>query len=200
MNTEAFERLWRTHNNDLSQTAQAYLLEDMMTTLKQRRDGQNRFFLLMSAILGTITFVAGYDMIKNDSLDFTREWAVLLVLAAPWVALLLMRRRFNRHLKTFPHTEGTLPDSLRAMADENRAARTQALILLTIMTIFPAVTGLALWQLMLVGKMELAHVQQGALLFGGALSVSALWQVIRYVRVLKPEGARLNALLQDYQN
>ncbi|WKL56135.1 hypothetical protein Q1W73_10530 [Asticcacaulis sp. ZE23SCel15] len=200
MNTEAFARLWRTHNNDLSQTAQAYLLEDMMTTLKQRRDRQNLFFLLMTAILGTITFVAGYDMIKNDSLDPAREWAVLLMLAAPWAALLLMRRRFNRHLNAFPNTEGTLPDTLRVMADENRAARTQALILLVMMVIFPVITGFALWQLMLVGKMELAHVQQAALLFGGALGASALWQVIRYVRVLKPEGARLKALLQDYQS
>ncbi|GGZ41557.1 hypothetical protein [Asticcacaulis endophyticus] len=200
MNTEAFARLWRTHSNDLSQTAQAYLLEDMMTILKQRRDRQNLFFLLMTAILGTITFVAGYDMIKNDSLDPTREWAPLLMLAAPWIALLLMRRRFNRHLNAFPHTEGTLPDTLRIMADENRAARTQALILLVIIAIFPVITSLALWQLMLTGKMEPAHVQQAALLFGGALAVSALWQVIRYVRVLKPEGARLKALLEDYNS
>ncbi|WAC48438.1 hypothetical protein OVA03_00450 [Asticcacaulis sp. SL142] len=200
MNTEAFARLWRTHNNDLNATATAYLLEDMMTTLKQRRDRQNLFFLLMSAILGTITLVAGYDLIKNDSLDPAREWAPLLMLAAPWVALLLVRQRFNRHLRAFPHTEGTLPDTLRVMADENRAARTQALILLVIMAIFPVITGFALWQLMLTGKMELAHVQQAALLFGGALGVSALWQAIRYVRVLKPEGARLKALLQDYQS
>jgi hypothetical protein len=200
MNTEAFERLWRTHDNDLNATATAYLLEDMMTTLKQRRARQNRFFLFMTAILGTITFVAGYDMIKNDSLDPAREWAPLLMLAAPWIALLLMRRRFNRHLNAFPHTEGSLPDSLRVMADENRAARTQALILLVIMVIFPVITGFALWQLMLVGKMEWVHVQQAALLFGGALGASALWQVIRYVRILKPEGLRLKALLQDYQN
>lgn len=198
MNTEAFARLWRSHNNDLNATAKAYLLEDMMTTLKRRRDGQNRFFLLMSAILGTMTFVAGYDLIKNESLDFTREWAVLLVLTAPWVALILMRLRFNRHLNAFPHTQLSLPESLRVMADENRAARTQALILLTVIAIVPVVTGAALWQLMQVGKMEWAHVQQASLLFGVALGLSALWQIIRYVRVLKPEGARLKRLIDDY--
>ncbi|MDC7684894.1 hypothetical protein PQU92_16540 [Asticcacaulis sp. BYS171W] len=198
MKLETFERLWRAHANDLSQTAQACLMEDMMQTMKRRRAGQSAFFLFLAAVLGTMTFVFGYGVIKHDNFDPTREWGAIVMLIMPWIALILMKRAFDRHVRRFPDPAASLPEQLSAQLDENRMAQQKAVVMFGLMALFPVATGVALWQLLSVGKMEVAHVQQGALLFGSVLGISLVIQIVRYLRVLKPEGERLKRLLEEY--
>ncbi|ESQ77939.1 hypothetical protein [Asticcacaulis sp. YBE204] len=199
MNLETFERLWRANARDLSHTAQAYLMEDMMQTLNRRRASQSAFFLFLTAVLGAITFIFGYGVIKHNNFDPAHEWGAIAMLLTPWIALILMKRAFERHVRRFPDPAASLPEQLSAQLDENRMKQQKAVIMFGLMGLFPIATGIALWQLLSVGKMEVAHVQQGALLFGSVLGISLVIQIVRYLRVLRPEGKRLKRLLGEYE-
>ena len=56
----------------------------------------------------------------------------------------------------------------------------------------------ALYQLMLVGKMTPANVLQASILFGAIMLSVAAYKAWQYLRVLKPETARLERLLAQY--
>lgn len=199
MQIETLERLWRVHDHDPDRTAQAYMLEAMMTTLERRRRGQTVFVLCVGAVLGTITLVFGYDIIRHEGFDPTREWASLLMLAAPWIALILMKRAHDRHLRHFPNPGASIPQNLRVRLDENRSAQHSAVVMFWLMGLFPVVTGIALWQLIGTDKMTVVQAMQGALLFGGVLGASTVAQVLRYRLFLRPEGEQLTRLLAEYE-
>ncbi|WP_298331205.1 hypothetical protein [Asticcacaulis sp.] len=198
MKIETLERLWRAHDHDIDRTARAFLLESLMNGIERRRKGQTVFLLCVGAALGKITLVFGYDVLRHDSLDVTREWGSLLMLVAPWVALILMMRAQDRHRRRFADPAASIAQSLQLRLDENRAARHSAVVMFWLMGLFPIVTGVTLWQLIGTDKMTATQAVQGALLFGGVLGASTLVQAIRYLWFLRPEGARLERLLAEY--
>ncbi|UDF04862.1 hypothetical protein [Asticcacaulis sp. AND118] len=199
MKIETLERLWRAHDRDPDRTAQACLLESLMTTIERRRNGQNVFLLCVGAALGTITLVFGYDIIRHEGFDPAREWGALLMLAAPWIALILMKRAHDRHVQRFPDPGASISENLRVRLDENRTARQGAVVMLWLMGLFPILTGIALWQLTGTDKMTVAQAMQGALVFSGVLGASTVAQILRYRLFLRPEGERLTRLLAEYE-
>jgi hypothetical protein len=132
-------------------------------------------------------------------IDFVHEWAIFPLLTIPWFVYLKIQRQYQQHLRSFPHANAAIPELLDALIDENLTARKRAKFMLLALLIFVVVTGLALWQLYAVGKMESRHVLQFIILMAGALGVIVLLNSRRYFRVLKPEGEHLQNLLKNHQ-
>lgn len=199
MDFERLERAWRSPANTPADAAAAYLVEETMQTLKQRR----RSFHTLTAIAGTALLVwtgkIAFTWFTNPfPFDLSREWAMVALLVLPWIALLVVRGRYARHLAAYPDPEASMPQALRALIDENRMARGRVKFMAVMMGLGVAALAVALGQLVDVGKMTPENLRDGAILFG--VVFAAVWGSIgvNYFTRLKPEGERLQRLLAEY--
>jgi|CXWL01.1.fsa_nt_gi ferric-dicitrate binding protein FerR (iron transport regulator) len=199
MDFERLERAWRSPANTPAQAAAAYLTEEVMDALKQRR----RSFHTLTAIAGiALVLWTGkivWDWFANPfPFDLANEWGAVAMLVLPWIALFIARAQFARHLNAYPDPEASMPQALRALIDENRMARRRVQVMAVMMGLGVAALAVALGQLVEVGKMTPDNVRDGAMLFGGVFGVIWGWIGVNYFTRLKPEGERLNRLLAEY--
>ena len=199
MDFERLERAWRSPANTPAEAAAAYLVEETMQTLKQRR----RSFHTITAIAG-IALLAwtgriAWDWFGNPfPFDLAAEWGAVAMLVLPWIALVIVRAQFAKHLNAYPDPDASMPDALRALIDENRMARRRVVIMAVMMVLGVAALAVALGQLVEVGKMTPQNVRDGAMLFGAVFAVVWGWIGVNYFTRLKPEGERLDRLLAEY--
>jgi hypothetical protein len=200
MDFESLERVWASGANTLSHAAETYVMEQTMKTLKSRRDGFAFAMGLIGLCLTGWTGVMAYTLVFRRVVDLSREWSLLLMLAVPWGLLLLFQAQHRRHVRDFPNADQSMPEALAALIDENRVRQARARLMLVTLPLFVAVLALVLWQLVQVGKMELRQVAQGGLFFGGVLLASAAVQAVIYFTRTRPEGERLQRLLDSYRD
>lgn len=199
MDFERLERAWRSPANAPADAACAYLLEETMDTLKRRRDGFNTFTGIIAVVLTAWTGKIVWDWFENPfPFDLAREWGALAMLALPWIGLVLVRAQFDRHLRAYPNPDASMPETLKALIDENRTARRRVQIIGGLMALGVVALAVALGQLVEVGKMTPQNVRDGCLLFGGVFAVVWGGIAVNYFTRLRPEGARLQRLLADY--
>lgn len=199
MDFERLERAWRSPANTPAEAAAAYLVEETMQTLKQRR----RSFHTLTAIVGAALLIwtgkiAFTWFTAPFPFDLSREWAMVALLVLPWIALIVVRGQYARHLAAYPDPETCMPQALRALIDENRMARRRVQFMAVMMGLGIAALAIALGQLVEVGKMTPQNLRDGAILFG--VVFAAVWGSIgvNYFLRLKPEGKRLERLLAEY--
>lgn len=199
MDFERLERAWRSPANTPAEAAAAWLVEETMQTLKARR----RSFHTITAIAGiALVLWTGrivWDWFANPfPFDLANEWGAVAMLVLPWIALVIVRAQFARHLNAYPDPEASMPDALRALIDENRMARRRVGFMALMMALGVAALAVALGQLVEVGKMTPENVRDGAIMFGVVFAV--VWGSIgvNYFTRLKPEGERLRRLLAEY--
>jgi len=199
MDFERLEQAWRSEANTPDAKAQAYLMEELMRTLKARRRGELLLFMIPAAAMTLFTAIAVRSILIGTT-DISREWGAMGMLAVCWVVLaavlivgILMRRRGKA---------GGSPvrDTLAAMLASNRAARANCRIFWMSLPVFMVPMLFAVDQLHEVGKASERNTGQMLLVFGVALAASIGWNTGRYFMVLKPEGKRLEALLAEYQD
>jgi hypothetical protein len=199
MDFDTLERLWRSEANHQASVAETYVIESTLKTLKNRRRKVATGMGLVGLALTTWTFMILYALAVGKIASLAREWGIVALLIVSWVAFFAAILQQWWHMNAHPHTTDTMPEVLRALIDENRTAQARTRMMAMALIAFIAVLGLCLWQLYSVGKMELQHVVQGSILFGAALGLSSLIHTIRYVRLLRPEGKRLQRLLDQYE-
>jgi len=199
MDFERLERAWRSPANTPADAAVAYLTEETMQTLKARR----RQFHTVTAIAGIALLLWTGRIVwawftEPFPFDLQREWGAVAMLVLPWIALILARAGFARHLAAYPDPDASMPDALRALIDENRLARRRVVFMAVMMALGVAALAVALGQLVEVGKMTPQNVRDGAILFGVVFAV--VWGSIglNYFTRLRPEGERLRRLLAEY--
>jgi ferric-dicitrate binding protein FerR (iron transport regulator) len=199
MDFERLERAWRSPANTPGEDAAARLMEETMQTLKQRR----RSFHILTAIAGMALLLwtgrIAWDWFNSPfPFDLSREWGAVAMLVLPWIALIIVRAQFARHLNAYPDPEASMPDALRARIDENRMARRRVQIMAGLMVLGVSALAITLGQLVDVGKMSPANVRDGALVFGAVFAVVSTSIGLNYFLRLRPEGERLNRLLAQY--
>jgi uncharacterized paraquat-inducible protein A len=199
MDFEHLEAAWRSPANTPDDKAQAYLMEDVMKTLKARRRGE--ILLLAFPVIAMSIFTAiAVRAVASGRMDPGREWGSLamigvcwLVLAAVVVAGILLRHRGR--------SDGaSLRDTLSAMLAANRRARTNVRIFWMMLPVFLAPMAVGVTQLHEVGKTTERDTWQMLFVFGLALVTSVGWNTGRYFWVMKPEQRRLEALLGEYEH
>ena len=199
MDFERLERAWRSHANRLPDAAAAYVMEEMMQTLKKRRNEVRGILIFAGLALTLQTGLILHALLVDQVLIPGREWGAFLMLGIGWAALAFIGFRFRQHLLAYPDPYSSSSDTLRALLDQNRSERQRMRFLGVAGIFFVAATALTLGQLEAVGKMTPANIRDFSILFGGGFLLGLVYACWRYFRVLKPEGARLERLLADYR-
>lgn len=200
MDFKALERLWASNVNNLSKTAEAYLLEETMKTLERRRNAFTNTLWFVGFGLIAWTCALLYAVVVSKVVDVRHEWGAFLMLGIAWAAFFKVQAQYRRHMNAYADIGASMPETLRALLDENRVRAQRAKFLAVILLGFCAAIAVALWQLHAVGKMTARDVLQGSTVFGGAILFSAAVQAIIHFGVTRPEGRRLRRLLADYDH
>lgn len=199
MDFKRLERAWNGPANTPSEAAGAYVVGEMMETLRRRRQATTRFTGFVGMVLvfwaAMIVWKVSVDPFP---FDVSREWAIIPLILLPWIGLFLIKRRQRRHLAAHPDPYASTAATLRALLDENLTARRRLVITSGLMLAGLAIVAVALNQLVAVGKMTPENVFQASIGFGGLMAVIAAYKAWHYLRVLRPEGERLKRLLIDY--
>lgn len=199
MDFERLERAWNGPANTPDEAASAYVLGEMMDTLKKRRQATTRFTGFIGMVLVFWAAVIVWKMsVDPFPFDVSREWAIIPLILLPWIGLFLIKRRQRLHLTAHPDPYASAPATLRALLDENLTARRRLVITSGLMLAGIIIVAAALNQLVAVGKMTPDNVMQGSIAFGVLMAAIAAYKAWHYTRVLKPEGERLQRLLSDY--
>lgn len=199
MDFEDLQAAWRSPANTPDDKAKAYLMEEVMKTLRARRRAELLFFLIPTTAMAIFTVILARSILSGQT-DMGREWGGVVmmgvcwaVLAAMLVAAVVARRRGGPHASA-------VRESLELMLASNRAARAHVRIFWIMLPVFivPMLVGVA--QLREVGKATERDSWQMLFVFGVALVASVGWNTSRYLWVMKPEQRRLETLLEAYED
>nr|WP_295112385.1 hypothetical protein [uncultured Caulobacter sp.] len=197
MEFEHLEAAWRSPANTPDDKARAYLMEEVMKTLKARRRREVLLFAIPTVAMSIFTAIA-VQAVSTGRMDPDREWGGLammgvcwLIIAAMLVVAILMRHRGR--------SDGSVRDTLSAMLTANRRARTNMRIFWMMLPVLFAPMIAGVWQLRDVGKATERDAWQMLFVFGVAMVASIGWNLGRYFLVMKPEQRRLEGLLEEYE-
>jgi len=197
MDFKTLERLWQSEANTRAGVAEAFVLAETMKTLKQRRGrfllGMIAAGLALAAWTGVVAFANVFRHVTPE-----REWGAYLMLGIAWVVYINVAARYREHMRAYLDAAASMPETLRALIDENRTAQVRARFIGAATIVFGIALAVAVGQLQAIGKMEPRHALQAGILFGGAMLASAIVQTAIYFRITQPEGKRLKALLDQY--
>ncbi|USQ96811.1 hypothetical protein [Caulobacter sp. RL271] len=199
MEFEHLQAAWRSPANTPDDRAQAYLMEEVMKSLKARRRGEVLLFAIPATAMTIFTAIA-FRAVASGRMDPGREWGALAMLGVCWLVLaavlitgILLRHR--RHAGA-----ASMRDTLAAMLAANRRARTNMRIFAMMLPVFLAPMFVGVTQLNDVGKATERDTWQMLFVFGVALIASVGWNLGRYFWVMKPEQRRLEGLLAEYED
>ena len=198
MEFDQLQAAWTSPANTPDAKAQAYLMEQVMQTLKARRRGEILFFAIPVTAMTIFTVIAA-RAILSGRMDPGREWGGLAMMAVCWLMLaavlvvgVLLRNRGKSG-------DSPMRDTLNAMLAANRRARANVKIFWMMLPVFLAPMFVGVQQLRDVGKASERDGWQMLFVFGVALVASVGWNTARYHWVMKPEQRRLEGLLREYE-
>lgn len=198
MDFEHLEAAWRSPANAPDDRARAYLMEEVMKTLKARRRGEVLLFVIPLIAMSIFTAIA-VQTVASGRMDPAREWGSLAMLGVCWLILLavLVTGVLLRHRR---HADGaSMRDTLSAMLAANRRARANVRIFWMMLPVFLVPMTVGVTQLHEVGKATERDTWQMLFVFGVALIASVGWNTGRYFWIMKPEQRRLEGLLDEYE-
>ena len=196
MDFDRLEQAWRSDVNTPDQQAQAYLMEQLMHTLKTRRRAEILLAMIPVAAMTFFTAIAARSILAGR-LDLAREWGALAMLGVCWAVLAAVLIAAIR--AAGPSDSGSpVRQSLEILLAANRRARVNYRIFWISLPVFIIPTLVGVFQLGEAGKATDRNMTQMLLVFGVALAASLGWNTLRFFKVLKPEQRRLEGLLAEY--
>lgn len=199
MDFDRLQAAWNSPANTPDERAQAYLMEELMRTLRARRRGEILVLAIPLIVMSYFSLLVGASIVSGQT-DPAREWGVLAMLGVCWgvsaavlMVKILARRRGG-------YSGSPVRENLAQLLASNRVARANVRIFWTMVPLFivPMLAGVD--QLRDVGKATDRNAWQMVLLFAVALGGSVGWNTLRFFKVLRPEGRRLERLLADYRD
>jgi hypothetical protein len=202
MNPDDLNALWHSPQNEPAPARLESDRQRFLTTLRQRDRG---FRVCMALVFGWLTVVTGrlvWVVVSptpgRQPIDFTREWAVLLFLALPWLGAILLVRQHRHRSAWHPAAEPSISDSLRALVGQCRGATARVRTLLWLHVLGVPLLAVCLRQIIHAGKAQPHEIPSMIAFFACVVALSMgglaceLWRQRRETR-------RLERLLQDYE-
>lgn len=197
MSTDDLHHAWKSPANRPSPEAAARERAAFVLLL-QREYRSFRFWVIRAfSLLAVITIGLGVSVASKGSFDVKGEWAVLLLLALPWVGAIGFLRRHLQHRRAHPDYNQSVAHSVRALLDANRAAQQRSRMLLGLFALMAPVLAVSIWQLQQVGKARPHEAASLATVMAVVMVLSSLgvyWQSRR----LRPEEKRLTELAAEF--
>ena len=195
MEFERLEQVWRSEANRPSEALQARLMEELMSTLKTRRQTEALLAAIPLATMTLLTAVASAIVLRGE--DTARGWLGLLMMGICWVVMIAA---FWISFRARPRDDGRpLSDTLAHLLARNRKERRSYHVFWMMAPVFVAPMWLGIDRLQAAGRMEGRAGVEIFALCGLALVAAFGWNSLRYVMALKPEQRRLESLLAEYQ-
>lgn len=201
-----FDDIQKTWQSPLNRPTPAQIESDKMNFLTDLRKRNRGAVIFMLWILALLTFITGRVVLQliapspaSDPIDLSREWAMVPLLALPWIALAIFYRKYRGYRHRNPDSGSSISASVRALRDENRLARERhrwvSILSAGMLLLMP----LIVYQLRAVGKagdeiLVPAFVLLPALML--AIFIGMRWHDRR---VLQPRQRELEELLANYK-
>ena len=202
MNFDDIQKTWQSPHNRPS-TAQ--LEKDKMNFLTDLRKRNRGAVLFMLWILGVLLFLTGKILLHfvwpdpaKVVIDLSREWAVIPLLALPWLCLLVFFKKYRRHRAAHPDYARSISASLRALLDENRLARERQKWVALLSGVMLLLMPLIVHQLRAVGKAGDEILVPAFVLLPALMLCIFLGMLWHQRRVLLPRKRELEQLLASY--
>ena len=199
MNLDELQRLWNSGGNQPTAEQRDRMINQFTSSLRRRRRQELAWLVWSFFVLTLLTGLAGWLLLGTDKVNLTAEWSVIPLLLIPWgFAGLLLKRFFRRRL---PAQRGdvAIAQSLAAAMAANKAERVKLKTVGILYVITLPVLAFAIWQLHSVGKVSSRELVSLVTFLGSALALSAGAVLARYRFGLVPEGRKLKALLNQFE-
>lgn len=201
MSMNDIENAWRSPRN---QPTPEEIERERAKCLAKLRNRQRGFYVCMALVFTWLTIFTGAmirhwlwpDAAKNAIL-FSREWAIVPLLALPWIAAIGFVIQYRRRSRQVP-ASGSIADSLRALAAQARLSAGRKKTILWMHLVSTPLLALSVMQIYAAGKARPNEVASMALVFVVLVgtSVAALAYDLRRGR---REIDRLESLVQEYE-
>ncbi|GAB1487624.1 hypothetical protein MASR2M8_00640 [Opitutaceae bacterium] len=197
MSIDDLNRVWKSPANRPAPVESAREREAFITLL-QREHRAFRFWVIRAvALLTVITIGLGVSITGDNPFDLNGEWAVLLLLALPWISAILFIRRQFQHRRTHPDYDQSVAHSVRALLDANRAAQQRSRIVQALLALSAPVMALCIWQLQAADKARPHEAASLATVMATAIVLSSIGVYVQSRR-LRPEEKRLTELAAEF--
>jgi len=203
MNFDEIQSLWHA---PINQPTAAQIEADRLKVIKKLKSRYLGFVLFSTygcSVLALITGRLVYHLLwprpGMDSVDFSREWAIIPLFLLPWLGWLLMVREYRRHRAGNQDYEESIQASLRALLDENRLMRSRKKIVVALLAGTMLILPLIIGQLKAVGKAG-HEIDAGLVLALVILGGSLIGLVYHYRCNLLPRKRQIEMLLKSYES
>jgi hypothetical protein len=198
MSYDDLKDLWKSPDNrPTSEETEKHRNALVASLKKEHRDFYIRVGLAMTLMLVPLIGMTKH-IVEGGPFAVTREWAVLVLFALPWIGAALFIRRQVRHRRVHADYDRSVGQTVRAALDANHAAQQRAKIMQGLLALSAPVMALCIWQLQVVGKSRPHEAASMALVM--AIIIVASWGGIYWdARRLRPQERKLEALLAELQ-
>ncbi len=199
MDIEKMKKLWQCSANAPTVPEAEQIKAKFTRDLRSR---YRRFILFLIWVFSALSFATGlvfYQVLVTHKVTLETDWAVLPLLAIPWLFAIRFLAQFRKHNRAHSSYGESIVLTLRAAMDENRLACLRIKRLAWIYLLSAPALALAIHQLKWAGKMNESEVTSMLLLFGVTLITAGGWAAFRYFRKLLPQRAEIIFLLRDYE-
>ncbi len=201
MNPSDIEALWRSPHNQPSPEDIDLAHSRLVVTLRRRQRGfviqMACAFVWLVLITGGLAYVVLWPDGAKAAPSFSREWAVLLLLALPWLAALSFVRQNRRGLTLRSDPEVSISASLRAMIAQSHQSLRRMRSILWLHLISVPVLALCISQIHDAGKARPHELISMITVLAVIIALSVTGIFIGMAR-RRGEVRRLESLLQNY--
>lgn len=199
MNHDDIQSAWNSGANRPAPAAAALLKDSLVRQLRRERWRDLAWLAWTCLLLGILTAHLFPWFVFHGRFIPRTDWMLVPLLALPWGFVLFFLRRFLARRPGAAAADRSVLDALRAAQAQNRAAATTLKGVWLLQAVFVLLLPFVVHQLHADGKVAGRELGQMAFLFGGAIAAGAGFVAVKYFRVVRPEAARLAALLRSYE-
>lgn len=197
MNPESLNDLWNSPDNRPEPASGAQLASRFITRLRRRRRLRAVWLVWTSFALTAVSLLAVRQLVRDGLNLLDGQWALLPLLALPWMVLVYFWRAYIREGTVHRDPTRPLRSALLAALTANAAERRNVRLVGGLFALMIPVTSLAVWQIHAVGKVPGHQVGAMALTFGTIFILGALGLLARHRFLLTPERRTLEARLRE---
>jgi uncharacterized membrane protein YqjE len=200
MSLNDIENAWRSPHNQPTPEEMEREKARCLHALRRRERG---FYVAMAVIFSGLTFFT-LAVVRHwlwpdsprNAIRLGREWALVPLLALPWLGAISFVRQYRRRALT--HPERSIAESVRALLEQARLSASRKRTMLWMHAISTPLLALAVWQIYQAGKARPNELASMAVVFVVLVGTSVGALAFDLTRSRR-EVARLQALAAQYE-
>lgn len=195
MSLDGFTAAWGSPANRPEPDHLVRLAQELLGHLATRARRLALVLTVSAAVLLTLTGALAVRLFAEGGGE---DWALAPLLAPAWLAFGLVLRRFLRHRRAHPATDGPLVALVRAAESENRMARSRVRTIAILHLVSLPALALGVSNLTATGRVRPHELASLVAVLGGLVVVSLIGLFLYDWHELTPRERHLRALVASY--